>query len=114
MSGGELFEKVSDEKNRMSETEAVEYMRQVCEALRHMHEMNYVHLDLKPENIMFTTKKSDQLKLIDFGLAAKLDPKEIVKVTTGTAEFAAPEVVANEPVGFYTDMWSVGVLTYIL
>lgn len=114
MSGGELFEKVADEKNRMSEAEAVDYMRQVCDALRHMHEMNYVHLDLKPENIMFTTKKSNQLKLIDFGLAAKLDPKETVKVTTGTAEFAAPEVAASKPVGFYTDMWSVGVLAYIL
>ncbi len=58
MSGGELFEKVSDEKNKMTEQEAIEYMRQVCEALRHMHENNYVHLDLKPENIMFTTKRS--------------------------------------------------------
>lgn len=114
MSGGELFEKVADDKNRMSEAEAVDYMRQVCDALRHMHEMNYVHLDLKPENIMFTTKKSNQLKLIDFGLAAKLDPKQTVKVTTGTAEFAAPEVAGSKPVGFYTDMWSVGVLTYIL
>uniref|UniRef100_A0A0N5D1Z0 non-specific serine/threonine protein kinase n=1 Tax=Thelazia callipaeda TaxID=103827 RepID=A0A0N5D1Z0_THECL len=114
MSGGELFEKVSDEKNRMSEAEAVDYIRQVCEALRHMHEMNYVHLDLKPENIMFTAKKSDRLKLIDFGLTAKLDPKDIVKVTTGTAEFAAPEVVNNKAVGFYTDMWSVGILAYIL
>ncbi|KAK6110371.1 Fibronectin type III domain family protein [Brugia pahangi] len=114
MSGGELFEKISDEKNRMSEMDAVGYIRQICEALCHMHEMSYVHLDLKPENIMFITKKSDQLKLIDFGLAAKLDPRDTVKVTTGTAEFAAPEVVANEPVGYYTDMWSVGVLAYIL
>lgn len=114
MSGGELFEKVSDINNHMSEKEAIEYMRQVCEGLRHMHEMNYVHLDLKPENIMFTTKTSNQLKLIDFGLTAKLDPRQIVKVTTGTAEFAAPEVASNQPIGFYTDMWSVGVLTYIL
>uniref|UniRef100_A0AC34GPF1 Twitchin n=1 Tax=Panagrolaimus sp. ES5 TaxID=591445 RepID=A0AC34GPF1_9BILA len=114
MSGGELFEKVSDEKNRMSEEEAIDYMRQVCEALKHMHEMNYVHLDLKPENIMFTTRRSNQLKLIDFGLAAKLDPHEAVKVTTGTAEFAAPEVALGNPVGYYTDMWSVGVLSYIL
>lgn len=114
MSGGELFEKVAGDENRMSENEAIEYMKQVCDGLRHMHEMNYVHLDLKPENIMFTTKKSNQLKLIDFGLTAKLDPKETVKVTTGTAEFAAPEITLGKPVGFYTDMWSVGVLTYIL
>lgn len=47
MSGGELFEKVSDESNRMTEQEAIEYIRQVCEGLQHMHENNYVHLDLK-------------------------------------------------------------------
>ncbi|KAI6224771.1 Immunoglobulin I-set domain protein [Aphelenchoides besseyi] len=114
LSGGELFEKVSDEKNRMTETEAVRYIRQVCEALKHMHEKSYVHLDLKPENIMFTTRQSEQLKLIDFGLAAKLDPDNPVKVTTGTAEFASPELVRGDPVSFATDMWSVGVLTYIL
>ncbi|KHJ96255.1 immunoglobulin I-set domain protein [Oesophagostomum dentatum] len=114
MSGGELFEKVADDSNRMTEAEAIDYTRQVCKALCHMHEMNYVHLDLKPENIMFTTKKSNQLKLIDFGLASYLDPKESVKVTTGTAEFAAPEVANGDAVGYYTDMWSVGVLAYIL
>lgn len=114
LSGGELFEKVSDEHSKMTEAEAADYTRQVCNALRHMHEMNYVHLDLKPENIMFTTKKSNQLKLIDFGLTAHLDPRSNVKVSTGTAEFAAPEVANGDPVGFYTDMWSVGVLSYIL
>lgn len=114
MSGGELLEKIADDSNRMTEVEAIDYVRQVCKALCHMHEMNYVHLDLKPENIMFTTKKSNQLKLIDFGLTSYLDPKESIKVTTGTAEFAAPEVAKGEPVGYYTDMWSVGVLAYIL
>uniref|UniRef100_A0A1I7XS04 non-specific serine/threonine protein kinase n=1 Tax=Heterorhabditis bacteriophora TaxID=37862 RepID=A0A1I7XS04_HETBA len=114
MSGGELFEKVADDSNKMSELEAIEYTRQVCKALCHMHEMNYVHLDLKPENIMFTTKKSKQLKLIDFGLTSHLDPRNSVKVTTGTAEFAAPEVANGNPVGYFTDMWSVGVLAYIL
>lgn len=83
MSGGELFEKVSDEKNRMTEEEAAEYIKQVCNALKHMHNMSYVHLDLKPENIMFVTRQSNRLKLIDFGLAAKLDPNDPVKVTTG-------------------------------
>uniref|UniRef100_A0A915DCR3 Twitchin n=1 Tax=Ditylenchus dipsaci TaxID=166011 RepID=A0A915DCR3_9BILA len=106
MSGGELFEKVSDEKNRMSEGKPLNIFTKCARPL--------VHLDLKPENIMFTTRKSNQLKLIDFGLTTKLDPKEPVKVTTGTAEFAAPEIVLGTNVGFYTDMWSVGVLSYIL
>lgn len=114
MSGGELFEKVSDDTNRMSEQEAINYMRQVCEGLQHMHENNIVHLDLKPENIMFTTKKSNDVKLIDFGLAAKVNPRDIIKISTGTPEFAAPEIVDQEPIGFYTDMWAAGVLSYVL
>lgn len=98
----------------MSEAEVINYMRQICEAIKHMHERNIIHLDIKPENIMCQTKKSSNVKLIDFGLATKLDPNEIVKISTGTAEFAAPEIVEREPVGFYTDMWAVGVLAYVL
>jgi serine/threonine protein kinase len=63
---------------------------------------------------MCQTSKSTNVKIIDFGLATKLDPNELVKISTGTAEFAAPEIVEREPVGFYTDMWSVGVLSYVL
>lgn len=79
-----------------------------------MHEKNIIHLDIKPENIMCQTRTSTNVKLIDFGLATKLDPNEVVKISTGTAEFAAPEIVEREPVGFYTDMWAVGVLSYVL
>lgn len=79
-----------------------------------MHEKNIIHLDVKPENIMCVTKNSTVVKLIDFGLATKLDPNQLVKISTGTAEFAAPEIVEREPVGFYTDMWAVGVLAYVL
>lgn len=59
-------------------------------------------------------KISSRTQIIDFGLATKLDPNEVVKISTGTAEFAAPEIVEREPVGFYTDMWAVGVLSYVL
>lgn len=63
---------------------------------------------------MCDTRKSSNVKLIDFGLASKLNPEEIVKVTTATAEFAAPEIVDHDAVGFYTDMWAIGVLSYVL
>lgn len=63
---------------------------------------------------MFTTKKSNDVKLIDFGLATKVNPRDDVKVNTGTADFAAPEIANQEPVGFFTDMWATGVLSYIL
>ncbi|GFU14694.1 twitchin, partial [Nephila pilipes] len=114
MSGGELFEKITDDSYFMCEAEVINYMRQICEGMKHMHEKNIIHLDIKPENIMCQTKTSNNIKLIDFGLATKLDPNEVVKISTGTAEFAAPEIVNREPVGFYTDMWAVGVLAYVL
>ncbi|GBP00364.1 Twitchin [Eumeta japonica] len=114
LSGGELFERITEPGYSMSEAEAAHYMRQICEGVRHMHEQNIIHLDLKPENVMCQTKTGTDVKIIDFGLATKLDPNEVVKISTGTAEFAAPEIVEREPVGFYTDMWAVGVLSYVL
>ncbi|XP_023233613.1 myosin light chain kinase, smooth muscle-like [Centruroides sculpturatus] len=114
MSGGELFERITAEDYKMSEAEVINYMRQLCEGVKHMHEKNIIHLDIKPENIMCQTKTGNNIKLIDFGLATKLDPNEVVRISTGTAEFAAPEIVDREPVGFYTDMWAIGVLAYVL
>ena len=78
------------------------------------HLTRFTSSDIKPENVMCQTSKSTNIKIIDFGLATKLDPNELVKISTGTAEFAAPEIVEREPVGFYTDMWSIGVLAYVL
>ena len=114
LSGGELFERITSDNYIMNENEVINYMRQVLQGIQHMHDKNIIHLDIKPENVMCETKKSSNIKIIDFGLATKLDPNEIVKISTGTAEFAAPEIVEREPVGFYTDMWAVGVLAYVL
>ena len=98
----------------MTEEEAKKYIRQICQGLAHMHENNIVHLDIKPENIIFETKGSFNIKLVDFGLASKLNPDDSVKVSSATVEFSAPEVIDHDSVGFSTDMWSVGVLTYVL
>lgn len=114
MAGGELFERIACDDHRMTESEVINYMRQICEGIKHMHERNILHLDLKPENIMCTKKAGNEIKIIDFGLATRVSPDETVKISTGTAEFAAPEIVDREPVGFYTDMWACGVLSYVL
>lgn len=114
LSGGELFDRITADGYTMSESEVINYIRQICDAVRYMHEKNIIHLDIKPENIMLTTSRSTDVKLIDFGLATKLNPNDDVKISTGTAEFAAPEIVERDCVGFYTDMWSVGVLAYVL
>ncbi|XP_009956802.1 PREDICTED: myosin light chain kinase, smooth muscle-like, partial [Leptosomus discolor] len=114
VAGGELFERIVDDDFEHTEPSSAQYMRQILEGLRFMHSQAIVHLDLKPENIVCVSPGSHWLKIIDFGLARKMAPDTPVKVLHGTPEFMAPEVVAFEPVGFSTDMWSVGVICYIL
>ncbi|NP_001368673.1 Titin homolog [Caenorhabditis elegans] len=114
VSGGELFEKILEDDSLMSEEEVRDYMHQILLGVSHMHKNQIVHLDLKPENILLKAKNSNELKIIDFGLARKLDPKKSVKLLFGTPEFCAPEVVNYQPVGLSTDMWTVGVISYVL
>ncbi|CAB3396936.1 unnamed protein product [Caenorhabditis bovis] len=114
VSGGELFEKILEDDSLMSEEEVRDYMHQILLGVQHMHHNQIVHLDLKPENILLKSKNSTELKIIDFGLARKLDPKKSVKLLFGTPEFCAPEVVNYQPVGLSTDMWTVGVISYVL
>ncbi|CDS41841.2 expressed conserved protein [Echinococcus multilocularis] len=114
LSGGELFDRIADDGYTMNEAEVIKYIRQLLEGLQHMHENHIVHLDIKPENIICETSRSTDIKLVDFGLATKLNPQDEVRVSTATPEFAAPEIADHNPVGFYTDMWAVGVLSYIL
>lgn len=80
----------------------------------YMHTQNIVHLDLKPENIMCHTRTSHEIKIIDFGLAQKLKPGTPVRVLFGTPEFIPPEIINYEPIGTESDMWSLGVICYVL
>lgn len=66
----------------------------------------------QPENILCIRKNSNKIKIIDFGLAQKMTPG--LQVSCGTPEFLAPEVVSYDEVSKTTDMWSVGVICYVL
>ena len=112
--GGELFEKVVADDFTLTERDCVLFMRQICEAVGYMHEKYIVHLDLKPENILCKSKDSHLIKVIDFGLTKKLKPGEDVRILFGTPEFVSPEVISYEPVSTTSDMWSVGVICYVL
>ncbi|XP_065059552.1 calcium/calmodulin-dependent protein kinase type IV-like isoform X1 [Rhopilema esculentum] len=113
LTGGELFEEIAKEEFIL-EKDACHYTKQVLNAIQHMHERNIVHLDLKPENIVLQYPGSKTIKLIDFGLAKMIEPGKKIREMMGTPEFAAPEVIHYDIVGFYTDMWALGVVTYIL
>ena len=74
--------------------------------------MSLVHP--QPENILCLTREGNRIKIIDFGLARKYNPREDLRVLFGTPEFVAPEVVNFDPISPATDMWSVGVVCYVL
>ncbi|XP_067308305.1 myosin light chain kinase 2, skeletal/cardiac muscle isoform X2 [Pseudorasbora parva] len=112
--GGELFDRIIDENYKLMELDTVMFIRQICEGLRYMHKMYILHLDLKPENILCVSRVTNKVKIIDFGLARKYQPREKLRVNFGTPEFLSPEVVNYDFVSFNTDMWSLGVITYML
>ncbi|XP_042625090.1 myosin light chain kinase 2, skeletal/cardiac muscle-like [Cyprinus carpio] len=112
--GGELFDRIIDENYKLKELDTVMFIRQICEGLRYMHKMYILHLDLKPENILCVSRVTNKVKIIDFGLARKYQPREKLRVNFGTPEFLSPEVVNYDFVSFNTDMWSLGVIAYML
>ncbi|KAF7222445.1 myosin light chain kinase 2, skeletal/cardiac muscle isoform X1 [Nothobranchius furzeri] len=112
--GGELFDRIIDENYKLMELDAVVFIKQICEGLQYMHKMSVLHLDLKPENILCVNRITNRIKIIDFGLARIYKPREKLKVNFGTPEFLAPEIVNYDFVSFNTDMWSLGVITYML
>ncbi|GAA6084511.1 myosin light chain kinase 2, skeletal/cardiac muscle isoform X2 [Tachysurus ichikawai] len=114
VNGGELFDRIIDENYTLTELDTVMFVRQICEGLRYMHKMYIIHLDLKPENILCVSRVTNKIKIIDFGLARKYVPREKLRVNFGTPEFLAPEVINYDFVSFNTDMWSLGVIVYML
>ena len=113
ITGGELFEKLVEE-DYISEQIATQYLEQLLDGLGYMHRKNILHLDLKPENMMLVRPGSKRIKIIDYGLARKYKPSQKLQVMQGTPEFAAPEVIAFEGVTPATDVWAVGVITYVV
>ncbi|KAI2796533.1 hypothetical protein BLOT_015740 [Blomia tropicalis] len=112
--GGELFERVIDDDFVLTEKACTIFVRQICEGLDYIHSQSIIHLDMKPENVLCVTRTGNRIKLIDFGFARRYDPHNKLQVMFGTPEFAAPEVINFEDVEFVTDMWAVGVITYVL
>ncbi|NXY85250.1 DAPK3 kinase, partial [Alcedo cyanopectus] len=115
VSGGELFDFLA-QKESLSEEEATRFIKQILDGVNYLHSKKIAHFDLKPENIMLLDKNihSPHIKLIDFGLAHKIEDGVEFKNIFGTPEFVAPEIVNYEPLGLAADMWSIGVITYIL
>eukprot|EP00299_Pterocystis_sp_00344_P001274 c11107_g1_i1.p1 GENE.c11107_g1_i1~~c11107_g1_i1.p1 ORF type:complete len:472 (+),score=93.80 c11107_g1_i1:39-1418(+) len=114
LTGKELFDRVVS-REKYSEHDAKIVVVKLLGAVKYIHDNNVVHRDLKPENLIFDRPGDDaELKLTDFGFATLYDPKKKLTATCGTPEYVAPEILDEKPYGKSVDMWSCGVIIYIL
>jgi calcium/calmodulin-dependent protein kinase I len=117
MSGGELFDRIV-EKEHYSEKMARDAIRTICTALLNCHDKGVVHLDMKPENVLYQGPSDmDPLKICDFGISKKCGDGENIAPDEnlhGTPGYISPEMIKKESYGRGCDVWAVGCLAYIL
>jgi calcium/calmodulin-dependent protein kinase I len=114
MTGGELFDRIV-EKEKYTEEEARVTVQKIAGAIEYCHNMGIVHRDLKPENLLYSDPTDDaSIKIADFGLAKILKEDDMMATQCGTPGYVAPEILEGHPYTDKVDIWSLGVITYIL
>ncbi|SBS87418.1 calcium-dependent protein kinase, putative, partial [Plasmodium ovale curtisi] len=109
--GGELFYKVVKNKCLM-ESESAQIVRQICCALQYLHSNNIIHRDIKAENFLFKNKNTKNIKLIDFGMAKKVNCEYLTELC-GSPHYISPELIRKK----YTmssDIWALGVMVFFM
>lgn len=114
VTGGELFDRIVT-RGYYSEKDAAKCVKDLLEALKYLHENDIVHRDLKPENLLYENNGDDaRLKIADFGLSKIMEKEVMMNTVCGTPGYCAPEILKGRRYDCSVDLWSVGVITYIL
>jgi serine/threonine protein kinase len=112
--GGELFDAIV-ERGSLNETDARKVMRQLTDGIVYVHSRGVAHRDLKAENVLLVRRDSlEQVKIADFGLANVCGTGAHLKTSCGTPDYVAPEILLGDGYDFAVDMWSLGILAYVL
>lgn len=113
VTGGELFDRIV-QRGHYTEQDASKVIQAILGAVDYMHEKGVVHRDLKPENLLYYCPDDDaKIMISDFGLS-KLEDSGMMATACGTPGYVAPEVLEQQPYGKEVDVWSIGVICYIL
>lgn len=115
--GCELFHHI-DEEDGLSEGNACSVFQRICEAVRFIHSKNFIHGDLKPENVVYSDPQMRSIKLIDFGSASYNSRGVVWKDTPRyTLDYAPPEALRSSDSAIYSkafDIWSLGATLYTM
>ena len=113
-SGGDLITFI--EKNpKISERTAAKIVRKIAEALKYLNIFGIVHRDIKPENILFSEENEiKSLKIIDLGVCKTLTYGQMANEPIGTNGYISPEIYLHKEYSFKTDIWSLGIILYLL
>ena len=114
--GGDLFSFLEKRKFQLPEVRTAIIMNKMCEAVFYFQSyFGVIHRDLKPENILMTSSSDDgDIRILDFGLSKISTPNEKCTEPYGTLTYCAPEIILDEPYNKEVDMWSLGVMTYLM
>jgi calcium/calmodulin-dependent protein kinase I len=112
MEGGELFDRIVG-RARFTEAEARALVKPLVESVAYLHSRGIVHRDLKPENILCGARLQD-VRIADFGLSKLVHPGEILTAAVGTLSYVAPEVLALRGYGREADLWSIGIILWLV
>lgn len=111
--GGPLLDNIISQ-DRVTEHQIANYIKQILEGLNYMHSQNIAHLGLTLGDALVARENSDDIKIGDFSLSTRLPRGKVVIQEYGHPEFVAPEIANKKPASLASDMWSVGVISYIL
>eukprot|EP00727_Mastigamoeba_balamuthi_P012755 m51a1_g8101 putative myosin light chain kinase (415) ;mRNA; f:84027-86682 len=113
ISGGELYDQIVA-RGSFTEADAANLIKQVLSATEHMHEHGIAHRDLKPENLLLSTARADAVKVADFGLSKDFNTASQMSTCCGSPSYVAPEVLGGGVYSNACDVWSIGVILYVL
>ena len=113
--GGRLTDYMKEKKFNFSEKRAAELIYEIAVGVKYLHKYGIIHRDLKPDNIMLTeANDKGHIKIMDFGLSKILGKKEKTSDGFGTLTFVSPEVLIRKPSNKEIDIWSIGVILYLM
>ena len=114
-SGGDLLSYFEHFEYELPEAKVCEIIHKLSMAIYYLHSYGIVHRDLKPENILMTDLTSNaDIRLLDFGLSKIVGNDEKCTEPYGTLSFVAPEVLQGKPYDKSVDLWSIGIITFLL